>query len=185
LKKYGDYRYQYWEGFSAENVGNISFEARITYKINNVEQTQCESYTIPVLKLETFDMTEEFTLSHVTFSRSRIFIIEGTFSEDLYNQIGKDFKATFRTEHLEDPTLLADIALKQLNKVVCVGSICSFRGEVNLPRNRLDNYTVYNQWCDDEFKRSLIVERGVAQPFYVEMVDTLLTTMCNKLGVGI
>jgi len=185
LIKYANYHYQVWKGAKAVNLEDIVFETKLTYIINGVEQTQCESYSVPVVELENAEVSKDFDFKTITYSRSQIFVIEGNFSENFYNKISRDFAATFQAEHISDPEVRVDAKLNLLNKVVCVGHTCSLKGEVTLPRRTIDAYSVYDQWCSDTFKRRLRVDRGVAQPFYVGMGDELMGALCNKLKVGI
>jgi len=181
LIKYGDYHHQTWKGAKAVNLENMVFETKVTYIVEGVAQTQCESYAVPVVELESSDVSDNFYFNQIVFSRSRIFILEGNFLETLYDTISNDFKATFQAVHVTNPELHTDVKFELLNKIVCVGSTCYLKGEVNIPRNTLGAYSVHDQWCSDTFERRLRVDRGIAQPLYAKVSDQFTSLMCNKL----
>lgn len=183
LLKYGDYRYQYWEGAKASE-GTLNFEVKLQYTVNNKEQVQCKSYSVPVSVLDKMDKTDLFDFSNAAYSRSRIFEFSGNFSEGLYDDLSRDFSAVLVTENINDPSLSVSAKLTPLNKIVCVGHSCSFKSEVNIPRNSLGYYSDYEQWCGSAFKVRFKIDRGVAQPFYADLPAGTLNPMCTKLKQG-
>ncbi|MFH1450618.1 MAG: hypothetical protein ABIF92_01410 [archaeon] len=184
LDKYGNYHYKYWEGFKALNTGEAQFELKLSYSINDEVQTQCENYSLVVNELEGTDVSDQLDYSKIIYSRSRIFQIEGNFSKSLYTSLNNQFKATFLTENIDNPAMSVEVPFVHLNKIVCVEQTCYFKSEVNLPKDRIDNYTAYDQWCGEDFKTKIRIDRGSAQPLFSDLPDGLDSSMCNKLKIG-
>jgi len=183
LIKYGDYYYQLWETDVSE-IGTLTFEAKITYSVGGSEQTQCESYSISVEELEDVDVTSEFTFDAVTYSRSRIFTVSGSFSEDIYDKLNQDFKVTLLSRNKEEPSIQKEVNFKLTNKVVCVADTCQFNGEVIIPRDGSEVFTAYEQWCSNAFTQQFKLDRGLGQPFFADFSQVDKGIMCNKLRTG-
>jgi hypothetical protein len=185
LIKYGDYYYQLWETDVSE-TGTLTFEAKITSLIRGgVERTQCESYSIPVEELEDVDVTSEFTFDPLLYSRSRIFIISGSFSETLYDKLNQDLQASIVSRNKEEPAIQKEVNFKLVNKVVCVSNICKFNGEFTLPQEESVGFSSYDYWCSSAFTRQFKLDRGLGQPFFADLTQVDKGIMCNKLKVGI
>jgi hypothetical protein len=185
LMKYGDYYYQYWEEFNVVENTNVTFEIKLTYDTSDRSQTQCEKYDVGVSEFGGADVSDLIDLKDIEYSRSRVFFLAGNFTEDLYDDLNRDFRATFLTEHSTKDEYVVEVPLKNINKVVCVSDSCSFFSEVNLPRDYLGNYTLADQWCGDEFTPRLRIDRGTSQPFYSDFSSGLMKNMCNKLRTGL
>lgn len=185
LSKYGSTYYQHSEEYLIKNEGNLSFEVKISYNTNDKGfQTQCEQYTIPVEADSLTDVSDLIDFNTMDYSRSRIFQMSGNFTEDLYDELSRNFEATFLAENIEDSEIKVEVPLEDMNKVVCVANSCAFKSEVNIPRKDLNDFTSYEQWCGDDFRRSFRFDRGSAQPFYASIPVDITSLMCNKLTTG-
>ncbi len=184
LSRYGDYNYHYWEGFTADNLGDLSIEVKIVYDIADATNTQCQIHTIPVKELESTDFSDSIEFENIEYSRGRIFYLIGNFTETLYDELSRDFAATFRTEHISDSTIFANAKFNHVNKVVCNDHSCAFKSEVNLPRASIQNFTTHDQWCTEDFELSIRFDRGTGQYFTAEVPTSITGQMCNKLNTG-